>query len=90
MRDPEEKGPDGTTIKDRMQGLIEKIAKDIEEAGSACDHYMKKGFLGLYDAFPCRGLLIARTFDQPKPSNAKFTRGALRDTLTSLSSTRRV
>ncbi|KAJ7578160.1 hypothetical protein C8J56DRAFT_797697, partial [Mycena floridula] len=45
MRDPEEVGPDGTTIKDRMQALIETIANDIKETGSACDHYLKKGFL---------------------------------------------
>lgn len=29
-----------------MHSLIEKIARDIREAGSACDVYMKKGFLG--------------------------------------------
>ncbi|KAJ7762637.1 hypothetical protein B0H16DRAFT_1311844, partial [Mycena metata] len=45
IRDPEEKGPDGTTLKDRMSGLMESIAKDITTCGSACDVYMKKSFL---------------------------------------------
>ncbi|KAJ7034088.1 hypothetical protein C8F04DRAFT_956948, partial [Mycena alexandri] len=45
IRDPEEKGPDGTTLKDRMSGLMESIAKDITACGSACDVYMKKSFL---------------------------------------------
>jgi hypothetical protein len=47
MRDSKEVGPDGTTIEDRMSALLQKIAKDIEETGSACDHYTKKGFLGI-------------------------------------------
>jgi hypothetical protein len=47
MRDPKQVGPDGTTLSDRMSSLLERIAKDIEETGSACDHYMKKGFLGM-------------------------------------------
>ncbi|KAJ7869275.1 hypothetical protein B0H14DRAFT_2571888 [Mycena olivaceomarginata] len=29
MPDPEEKGPDGTTLKDRFSGLMQSIAKDI-------------------------------------------------------------
>ncbi|KAJ6594849.1 hypothetical protein B0H19DRAFT_1096915 [Mycena capillaripes] len=45
MRDPDEKGPDGTTLKDRMSGLMQSIAKDITACGSACDVYMKKSFL---------------------------------------------
>ncbi|KXN81070.1 hypothetical protein AN958_06143 [Leucoagaricus sp. SymC.cos] len=45
MKDPEEQGADGITIKDRMQPLIEKIAKSIQECGSACDAYLKKSFL---------------------------------------------
>ncbi|KAJ7162376.1 hypothetical protein C8R46DRAFT_904554 [Mycena filopes] len=48
MRDPEEKGPDGTTLKDRMSGLMESIAKHITACGSACDVYLKKSFLGEY------------------------------------------
>ncbi|KAJ7151760.1 hypothetical protein C8R43DRAFT_886602, partial [Mycena crocata] len=45
MRDPEEKGPDGTTLKDRMGPLMQSIADSITKCGSACDVYMKKGFL---------------------------------------------
>ncbi|THV00737.1 hypothetical protein K435DRAFT_718738 [Dendrothele bispora CBS 962.96] len=45
MRDPDVRGPDNITIQDRMQGLIHILAKDIEETGSFCDHYLKKGFL---------------------------------------------
>ncbi|SJK96921.1 uncharacterized protein ARMOST_00170 [Armillaria ostoyae] len=45
IKDPKEIGPDGTTIEDRMGSLMEAIAKDIRETGSACDHYLKKGFL---------------------------------------------
>jgi len=48
MRDPDVVGSDGTTIKDRMQGEMYILAKDIEETGSFCDHYLKKGFLGKY------------------------------------------
>jgi hypothetical protein len=49
MKDPDESGPDGITIKDRMQSLIESIAKSIQECGSACDAYLKKSFLCEYD-----------------------------------------
>ncbi|KAJ7617951.1 hypothetical protein FB45DRAFT_932998 [Roridomyces roridus] len=45
MRDPEEKGPDGTTLSDRFASLMQAIAKDITACGSACDVYMKKSFL---------------------------------------------
>ncbi|KAJ7230020.1 hypothetical protein GGX14DRAFT_581900 [Mycena pura] len=45
MRDPEETGPDGTTLKDRMSGLMQSIASDITACGSACDVYIKKSFL---------------------------------------------
>ncbi|KAF9447895.1 hypothetical protein P691DRAFT_705894 [Macrolepiota fuliginosa MF-IS2] len=45
MRDPEDCGLDGITIKDRMKPLIERIAKSIGECGSVCDAYMKKSFL---------------------------------------------
>ncbi|KAK0505331.1 hypothetical protein EDD18DRAFT_1060761, partial [Armillaria luteobubalina] len=45
IKDPKEIGPDGSTIEDRMGSLMEAIAKDIRETGSACDHYLKKGFL---------------------------------------------
>ncbi|KAF5348142.1 hypothetical protein D9756_010780 [Leucocoprinus leucothites] len=43
--DPEEIGPDGTVLKDRMQPLMEQIARDIKECGSACDVYLKKTFI---------------------------------------------
>lgn len=46
VKDPLEVGPDGQTVGGRMQNLIQKIADDIKNAGSACDAYMKKGFLG--------------------------------------------
>ncbi len=45
MKDPEDAGPDGITIKDRMQPLIVRIAKSIRECGSACHAYLKKSFL---------------------------------------------
>jgi hypothetical protein len=46
MKDSDVRGPDNITIKDRMQGTIHVLAKDIEQTGSFCDHYLKKGFLG--------------------------------------------
>ncbi|TFK65241.1 hypothetical protein BDN72DRAFT_207076 [Pluteus cervinus] len=45
VRDPMEEGPDGAQLGARIQTLMEKIAKDIKDAGSACDAYMKKSFL---------------------------------------------
>ncbi|KAJ7090797.1 hypothetical protein B0H15DRAFT_836939 [Mycena belliarum] len=45
MRDPQEKGPDGTTLADRFSALMESIAKSITACGSACDVYLKKSFL---------------------------------------------
>ncbi|KAF8989784.1 hypothetical protein BDQ17DRAFT_1288362 [Cyathus striatus] len=45
MKDHTVEGPDGLTIEDRMHDLIENIARDIKECGSACDVYLKKGFL---------------------------------------------
>ncbi|TFK62847.1 hypothetical protein BDN72DRAFT_929692 [Pluteus cervinus] len=45
IRDPAEAGPDGTLLDARIQALTKKIAKDIKDAGSACDVYMKKSFL---------------------------------------------
>jgi hypothetical protein len=46
VKDPDEVGPDGTILKDRMQLLMEQIAQDIKECGSACDVYLKKSFIG--------------------------------------------
>ncbi|TFK67035.1 hypothetical protein BDN72DRAFT_915436, partial [Pluteus cervinus] len=45
IRDPMEAGPDGTLLGVRIQTLMDKIAKDIKDAGSACDAYMKKSFV---------------------------------------------
>ncbi|KAJ3573153.1 hypothetical protein NP233_g2617 [Leucocoprinus birnbaumii] len=45
IRDPDEVGPNGIVLKDRMQPLMEQIAHDIKECGSACDVYLKKSFI---------------------------------------------
>ncbi|KAF8882715.1 hypothetical protein BD779DRAFT_1674867 [Infundibulicybe gibba] len=42
MKGPADIGPDGVN---RLQDLMDKIAKDVTECGSACDVYMKKSFL---------------------------------------------
>ena len=42
MKDPESVGPDGLTIKARMQGLIKQTAEDIKTCANACDTYAKK------------------------------------------------
>ncbi|KAF5376289.1 hypothetical protein D9615_008531 [Tricholomella constricta] len=41
----DEEGPNGLTIGARLEGLMQEIAKDIKGCGSACDAYLKKGFL---------------------------------------------
>ncbi|KAG6908712.1 hypothetical protein DXG01_003645, partial [Tephrocybe rancida] len=38
-------GPDGLTVAERLKELVELIANDIKSCGSACDAYLKKGFL---------------------------------------------
>ncbi|KAG6853160.1 hypothetical protein C0991_006448 [Blastosporella zonata] len=38
-------GPDGLTVAERLEELVHQIAKDIKACGSACDAYLKKGFL---------------------------------------------
>ncbi|KAF9050511.1 hypothetical protein BJ165DRAFT_1525732 [Panaeolus papilionaceus] len=40
-----ERGKDGITIAERLQGLMVTIADDVKRCGSACDAYVKKGFL---------------------------------------------
>ncbi|KAF9445936.1 hypothetical protein P691DRAFT_777225 [Macrolepiota fuliginosa MF-IS2] len=45
FQDPAEVMPDGTILKDRLQPLMEQIARDIKECGSACDVYLKKSFI---------------------------------------------
>ncbi|KAJ7053818.1 hypothetical protein C8F01DRAFT_550066 [Mycena amicta] len=45
IRDPEDIGPDGTKLAARLRGIIVSIANSITECGTACDIYLKKGFL---------------------------------------------
>ncbi|KAJ7056300.1 hypothetical protein C8F01DRAFT_1029337, partial [Mycena amicta] len=45
IRDPEEMGPDGTKLADRLGGIIVSIANSITQCGTACNIYLKKGFL---------------------------------------------
>ncbi|KAJ7048859.1 hypothetical protein C8F01DRAFT_1037536 [Mycena amicta] len=45
IRDPEEIGPDGTKLAARLSGIIMSIANSITQCGTACDIYLKKGFL---------------------------------------------
>ncbi|KAJ7053428.1 hypothetical protein C8F01DRAFT_1064970 [Mycena amicta] len=45
IRDPEDIGPDGTTLAARLGGLVQLIASSITQCGTACDIYLKKGFL---------------------------------------------
>ena len=44
--DPDQKAPDGTTVKGRVQALLGGIAEDIKSCGNACDIYMKKSAVG--------------------------------------------
>jgi hypothetical protein len=46
IRDPNDRGPDGTTLQGRMHRLIKNIAKDITACGNVCDAYTKKGIVG--------------------------------------------
>ncbi|KIK51733.1 hypothetical protein GYMLUDRAFT_120582, partial [Collybiopsis luxurians FD-317 M1] len=45
MKDPDHTDAKGETIMNRMSATLHKLAEDIKEAGSACDHYMKKSFV---------------------------------------------
>ncbi|KAJ3804440.1 hypothetical protein F5876DRAFT_70629 [Lentinula aff. lateritia] len=45
VKDPDQKDPAGNTMENRMGTLVKKIAEDITEVGSACDHYIKKSFV---------------------------------------------
>ncbi|KAJ7048903.1 hypothetical protein C8F01DRAFT_1003620 [Mycena amicta] len=45
IRDPEDIGPDGTKLAARLGGIIVSIANSITQCGTACDIYLKKGFL---------------------------------------------
>ncbi|KAF8509109.1 hypothetical protein BU17DRAFT_56323 [Hysterangium stoloniferum] len=42
IKDLEDKAPDGTTIKGRMQKLLGTVAKDIKSCANTCDTYLKK------------------------------------------------
>ncbi|KAI0766856.1 hypothetical protein BD413DRAFT_567569 [Trametes elegans] len=42
IKDEDTPGPDGTTIKARMQTLLDQTTKDIKECANACDTYSKK------------------------------------------------
>ncbi|CAK5271410.1 unnamed protein product [Mycena citricolor] len=70
MRDPEDKAPDGTTLKDRMSELMKTVADDITSCGSACDVYLKKSFLGEYPPTP--QLLCADTLSTAKTIKSKI------------------
>ncbi|KAJ7057598.1 hypothetical protein C8F01DRAFT_1306379 [Mycena amicta] len=46
IADPQARDPSsGTTLKERISVLMDRIAKQITECGSACDLYLKKGFI---------------------------------------------
>ncbi|KIK64541.1 hypothetical protein GYMLUDRAFT_416337 [Collybiopsis luxurians FD-317 M1] len=45
MKDPDHIDAEGNTMENRMSDLLKKLSQDITEAGSACDHYMKKSFV---------------------------------------------
>ncbi|KAJ7057588.1 hypothetical protein C8F01DRAFT_1371722 [Mycena amicta] len=46
IADPQAQDPSsGTTLKERISVLMDGIAKHITECGSACDLYLKKGFI---------------------------------------------
>ena len=45
IKDEEEPGPDGTTIKARLQELVKRTADDIKTCANACDTYSKKKLL---------------------------------------------
>ncbi|KAH9948257.1 hypothetical protein B0H21DRAFT_847639 [Amylocystis lapponica] len=41
VKDPEDPGPDGITIKGRLQELVKKTAKDMQDCANTCDAYSK-------------------------------------------------
>ncbi|KAJ7844819.1 hypothetical protein B0H13DRAFT_2410877, partial [Mycena leptocephala] len=45
IRDPDDVGPDGTKLAARLGGLIQSIAQNITECGTACKIYSEKGFV---------------------------------------------
>ncbi|KAI0325484.1 hypothetical protein GY45DRAFT_240808 [Cubamyces sp. BRFM 1775] len=42
IQDDDTPGPDGTTIKARLQGLVKRTADDIKDCANVCDAYAKK------------------------------------------------
>lgn len=59
------RGEDGITIAERLLPLMQQIAQDIKACGSACDAYVKKGFLSAPDCFSSEGyvadIIVVRT-----------------------------
>ncbi|KAF5335075.1 hypothetical protein D9611_010859 [Ephemerocybe angulata] len=45
VKSSSDRGSDGITVLDRLLPVMQQIAKDIKACGSACDAYVKKGFL---------------------------------------------
>ncbi|KAF9444007.1 hypothetical protein P691DRAFT_712505 [Macrolepiota fuliginosa MF-IS2] len=45
VRDSHDKGHDGVSIANRLKTFMIEVASDIKKCGSACDTYLKKGFL---------------------------------------------
>ncbi|KAJ2926508.1 hypothetical protein H1R20_g10578, partial [Candolleomyces eurysporus] len=45
VRSSSDRAGDGMTISERLQSVMYQIASDIKACGSACDAYLKKGFL---------------------------------------------
>ncbi|KAJ4475456.1 hypothetical protein J3R30DRAFT_3405750 [Lentinula aciculospora] len=65
MKDPDVKDPEETSIEHRMSALLKKIAEDITEVGSACDHHIKKSFV-------VSTPLSASTTPTPTPNSAFY------------------
>jgi hypothetical protein len=45
IRDSSERGRDGVSVAERLAPHMQIIAQDIKTCASACDAYLKKGFL---------------------------------------------
>ncbi|KAH9950295.1 hypothetical protein B0H21DRAFT_565923 [Amylocystis lapponica] len=45
VKDEDEIGPDGMTVKGRMQGIVGRTARDIKDCANTCDAYSKMKFL---------------------------------------------
>ncbi|KIJ54026.1 hypothetical protein M422DRAFT_42301 [Sphaerobolus stellatus SS14] len=82
VKDPEDIGPDGSTIKSRIETLCKATSEDIKPCGNTCDAYMKKKLIVNSPRFDkCRrelefALVIhtARTVDE---ANETFTQVAI-------------